>query len=975
MSFEKINRLTGWLLFAFTTSLYILTLEPTASFWDSGEFIATSYKLEIPHPPGAPLFLLIGRMFSFLSFGNPEWVAFSVNSLSAVASGLTVMSLYWTIVMLAEKLVRKDNSSKALLILSGVTGSLAYAFSDSFWFSATETEVYALSTFLTSLVFWCILKWEKLDDPSDQNRWLILIAYLMGLSVGIHLLNLLTIPVIALVYYYKKNQKPTRWGLVATLMISCLTLVGILYGLITFANLAKYFELVFVNSFGLPFGTGAVFFGILVLSGWVFCVRKTQLKRRVNWNTALLAVGFIFIGYSSYSVILIRANQSPPINQNDPNNILGLIYYLNMDQYPKRPLLYGRNFDAQLVDQKQGKTVYEQGEEKYLVKDHIIQNIYEDEKQTLFPRMYSTFDDSHPGAYRSAVGLRNGESPTFADNMKFMIGHQIGHMYLRYFLWNFAGREGSFQNASWLTPVNYFDVLPEALQNDRARNNYFMLPLLLGIIGLIWLYQKDKKLFFTLGTLFVMTGLAIVVYVNAPPIEPRERDYVYVGSYYVFAIWIGMSIIGLFHFVQKRLRTKGALIPVGAIGLLAVGLMLAQNFDDHNRSNRYYSIDQAKNMLAECEPNAILFTGGDNDTYPLWYAQEVEGFRTDVRVVVLSYANADWYINQFYRKVNESEPLPLSLEKKNYKGGGLNDYLPLVKNPKIKGAINARQYLKLVNRESKAIQIDYGEHQFNSLPADSFYVQTDLEEVVDQIPPRFQNLAKKKMEIKVKGRGLNRNDLVILDMIDTNKWERPIYFNFTSINSINLDLKKHVVQNGNTYRVLPIAKPAEVRNLVDEEKMYENLVENGIWRELDNSSVFYNDYYYTAIMAQRQNFNELTEALLDTGKIEKARITLIKSLDAFPDETFPYDVTHVQTTELLLAVNDIDTANQISQKLSRRAVEFLEYSINEPTRQREITKHLYTLRELAIMYTQNGFKEKGQRFAEDFEKYYSQLEG
>ncbi len=977
MSFEKINRLVGWLLFALTTAVYLFTLEPTASYWDSGEFIASSYKLEIPHPPGAPLFLLIGRMFSFLSFGNPEWVAYSVNSLSAIASGLTVMFLYWTLVMLGEKLLKAESYPKALLVASGVIGSLAFAFSDSFWFSATETEVYALSTFLTSLVFWCILKWEKLDAPSDQNRWLLLIAYLMGLSVGIHLLNLLTIPAIALVYYFKKYQKPTRWGLIATLMLSCMILLGILYGLVTFSNMAKYFELVFVNAFGLPFGTGAIFFSIVALALWVFGVRKTQRSNKVNWNTALLAIGFIFIGYSSYSLILIRANQNPPINQNDSNNLLGLIYYLNMDQYPKRPLLYGRNFDAQLVDQTKGKTVYEQGQDEYLVKDHIIQNIYQEDKQTLFPRMYSTFDQSHPGAYRQIVGLQSNESPSFMDNMKFMFKHQMGHMYWRYFLWNFAGREGSFQNAGWLTPLNALDELPEVLQNDRARNNYLMLPLILGILGLVWLYQKDKQLFFTLGTLFVMTGLAIVVYVNAPPVEPRERDYVYVGSYYAFSIWIGLGLIGLYQFVRNKLtkRTWNAMVPVGLIGVLTVGLMFSQNFDDHNRSSRYYSIDQAKNMLAECEPNAILFTGGDNDTYPLWYAQEVEGYRTDVRVVVLSYANADWYINQLYRKVNNSEALPFSLEKENYKGGGLNDYLPIVKNPKINGAISARQYLKLSKKESKAIRVDYGDQQFSSLPADSFYIQTNLQKVADQIPPRFQDLASNKIEIKVQGRGLNKNDLVILDLIDTNRWERPVYFNYTSLNSINLDLRNSIVRKGNTYQVLPIQKPKEVPALVDEENMYVNLVENGIWRELDNPSVYYDDYYQNAIMAQRQNFNDLTAALLDTGKVDKARMAMEKSLKAFPDETFPFDVTHVRTTELLLEMNDADTAHQVADILSQRAVEYLEYASDNSQHQREITRNLYTLRQLAIIYSQHGFRQKGQELAEEFEKYYALMEG
>lgn len=980
MNFDKTNNLIGWLLFLVSTALYLFTLESTASYWDSGEFIAASYKLEIPHPPGAPLFLLIGRLWSLFAMGNVELVAYMVNALSAVTSGMAVMFLYWSIVMIADKLLKKVSTKPSpwLLISSGVIGALSFAFSDSFWTSATETEVYAFSIFLTAVVFWTILKWERKEDIGEQNRWLILIAYLMGLSVGVHLLNLLAIPALGLVYYFKKYKNTSFWGGIAALALSCVLLVGILYGLVTGANLAKSLEILFVNSLGLPFGSGALMLILLIFGGWIYAIGYTQKRLWANANTLVLALGFVMIGYSSYTLVLVRANNNPPINQNNPNNLLGLIYYLNMEQYGTRPLLYGKHFDASPVDQKIGKAYYEKGENRYEVKDHKMEYIYRDEDQTFLPRMHSNTMPQHAPAYRQMMGLKKGETPSFSDHMSFMFSHQIGHMYVRYLLWNFAGRAHGAEGAGWLGLFDSFEQLPDFAAHNQARNNYYMLPLLLGIAGLLLLFKSDKKQLYVTGMLFIMTGLAIVVYINAPPVEPRERDYIYVGSYYAFCIWIGLGVISLYQLFRSipKISIRQSMTAATLLAALIPGILIFENYDDHDRSNRYLSIDQAKAMLSSCDENAILFTGGDNDTYPLWYVQEVEGFRTDVRVIVLSYANAGWYVDQLYRKVNESEALPLALTPENYKSGGLNDYLPLVKNPKINGAISAKQYLGLIKKESKALQASTGFGELNTTPSDSFYIQTDLAEVRNKVPERFQNLMSDKLEVKLKGKALEKKDLLILDLIDSNAWKRPIYFNFTSLNSVNLELQKNMVQEGTAYQLLPVVNPDDDSLLVDEEKMYDRLVKQGPWRDYKEESPYYNDYYKGMVMNQRHQYNELARALLDTGKVDKAKETVAYALKVFPERLAPYDLSHVETTNLLLSLNDLPLADHIADTLADQSRIRLDFAVQSgDIDSLDVRKSLYTLRELAVMYHRQGYTDRSSEFARLFEEYANAFEG
>ena len=679
MTYARINNLVGWLAFLIAATVYTLTVEPTASFWDSAEYIATSYTLGVPHAPGAPFYLLVGRLFSFLSLGEPLHVAYWINMLSVLCSAFTVLFLFWSITLLGRKLLRiregQETLSDTLLLMGGgLVGALSFTFSDSFWFSAVETELYAMASLFTAGCFWAMLRWEAQQDAATAQRWLLLIAYLLGLSVGVHLLVLLVIPPLALIYYFKKYPRPSRRGAVIAFVVGVVLLLSVMLGLGWMASLAASVDIFLVNVVGLPFGSGILLVVGLLLGGLGYGLYYSYRRRLAQWHTAGLATLFVFVGYGSYLLIPIRANADPPININDPNNVLSLIYYLNRVQYPSRPLFYGNYFNAQLQEQRSGDPVYTPGPEEYEVKYHRLENVYDPAAQTIFPRMHSG-SDGHPDRYRQWTNLREGKSPTFGDNLEFFFRYQLGHMYARYFLWNFAGRAGERQDAGWLAPWESDQGLPTIIADDKARNQYWMLPLVLGVIGLVFQYGRSRKQAIVMLTLFFMTGIALVLYSNNPPVEPRERDYVYVSNFFTFALWIGLGVMGLGVWVRNvaseyRIKNKewrmmkyfdirpslfnilySTALPLGVIvGCLTVPVLMAtQNWNDHDRSGRYFSVDAARNTLASCDENAILFTGGDNDTYPLWYVQNVEGFRTDVRVLVSTFANVDWFIEPMMR--------------------------------------------------------------------------------------------------------------------------------------------------------------------------------------------------------------------------------------------------------------------------------------------------------------------------------------
>ncbi len=975
-NFQKINNLVGWCVFVVALVTYWLTMEPTASYWDCGEFIAIAYKLEVSHPPGAPLFMLIGRLFSFLSFGDETMVAYWINFSSILAGGFTSAFLFWSITLFGRKLMKVSKlggltvDQTWVLMGAGIVGSLAFTFCDSAWFSNVEAEVYALSSFFTAFVVWAMLKWEVIEDESKANRWLILIFYMMGLSIGVHLLNLVTIPALSLIYYFKKYKEPGPWGVVAAMLISLFIIffidVLIIPGLPT---LAGDFEIFFVNSLGLPFGSGAVFFSLVLISALVWGIYYSQREKKPILNTFLVATAFILIGYSSYAMIVIRSNFNPPINQSDPSDIMSFVRYLKREQYGSRPLWYGQYFTARPIGTEEGEKVYVKGKEKYEVADQRFSYVYAPGDQTILPRIWSN-SENHPRVYREILGLRENEQPNFFDNIRFLFAHQISWMYVRYFFFNFAGRQSDEQNADWLGPRQWFEHLPASLAANKGRNNFFMIPFVLGLLGMFYQSVNDTKNFVVIALLFILTGVALVVYLNSPPTEPRERDYIYTGSYYAYSFWIGFAVLYIAEWLvkfTKKLKTAG--IIATAICLSAPILMAKDGWDDHDRSKRYFSVDSAINYLQSCAPNAILFTGGDNDTFPLWYSQEVEGVRTDVRVIVLSYYNTDWYIKQTMRQTYESKPFPYTLTADNYRQGGLNDYLPFMDRKSIP-RMDLKQYLELIKKDHPALR--YHESA-NGIPSRVIELQVDVDKVRSMgiVPKNLDSLIVPVLRLQLR-RGvmhLEKKDLALLDVLATANWERPLYVNNTSLAQFNVDLTPHIVQEGNAYRILPIENPDSQIDLVNTQVATENMMTKFQFRGLDDPDIYYTQDYRSFVQNHRSSFNIVAQALLTEGDTAKAREVLLFSLEKMPDEGVPYDFTNGQMVEMLLEVGEREKAIQVARVLSTRYDELAAYYIEKREFGRDLQIPMLMLGELQRMLYKYGETDEAQKIEAMYNKH------
>jgi len=952
-------------------------MEETASYWDCGEFIAVSYKLQVPHPPGAPLFLLMGRAFSFLALGDVTKVAYWINFMSVLASAFTILFLFWSITLFGRKLmgIKKDADitpdQNWLLMCAGAIGALAYTFSDSFWFSAVEAEVYGMSSFFTAFVVWGVLKWDVIEDESKANRWLLLVAYMIGLSIGVHMLNLVTLPALGLIYYFKKF-KTTTWGVIATLALSS--------GIVLFINdfivpglptLAGHFELFFVNNLGLFFGSGALVFTLLVVSALVYGIYFTQKKNKPVWNTFLLATAFILIGYGSYALVVIRSNYNTLIDENSPKDVMSFVRYLRREQYGSRPLLTGPYFTARPIGIKYGSPTYIKGKDKYEPGERNFTYEYEPGESTLLPRAWNS---EHAESYRNIMGLAEGQKPTFAqDKFVFMFKQQIGHMYMRYFMWNFAGRESDEQGAGWLRPNEWFKKVPATLANNRGRNNYFMIPFILGLIGMFYQFTKDTKNFAVVALLFVMTGVAIVVYLNSPPVEPRERDYIYAGSYYAFAFWIGLAVIGMAEFFKSFIKNaRVATITATLIGLTAPVLMAKDGWDDHNRSDRFFSVDSASNYLESCDPQGVLFTGGDNDTFPLWYAQETEAIRPDTRVIVLSYYNTDWYIEQSMRKANDSEPLQYTIPLKEYQQGGLNDYLQYA-DLKIK-SIDAKEYVNLLAKRYP--QLNDGER--NIVPSRILTIPIDKQAILAKgiIPKGMDSLVVDEMKIKVLKGGLEKKDLALLDFLVTTNWERPIFLNNTSIAQINIDLSPYAIQVGNAYRILPVRNPRKDREyLVDTDKSFEIMTKKFRYRGLDNPKVYYNDDYKGFVLNHRSSINSVAQSLIDKGDNEKAKELLLFSLAKMPDVAVPYDYTTTETVNLLFRVGERAKALEIAKTVGERAIEIATYLSGEGNSlTNELRNNIVMLNILQRTLYENGENDLAKKYEDAYTKLLTDLQ-
>ncbi len=919
-NYRLINNLCGWLAFAISALVYGSTIEPTGSFWDCGEFIASSYKLQVGHPPGAPLFLMMGRVMSLFAGGDVKLVSIMINILSALMSAGTILFLFWTITILVKKIVAADGTMDAGKLISimgsGFVGALAYTFSDSFWFSAVEGEVYASSSFFTAIVFWAMFKWESVADEKHANRWIILIAYLMGLSIGIHLLNLLTIPALAFIYYFRK-YKPTTSGIILTAIAGVAILGIIQYGIIsTLVKIAAKFDLFFVNGMGMPFWSGFIVFFLLVFGAIAYGLKRTREKNQPLWNLSLLCVVFILLGYSSYAMIVIRSNANPPMDENDPEHAFNLLSYINREQYGDRPLFYGQYYNARQTDLEEGAMQYTKGDGKYIETSRKLSPVYDPAACTIFPRMYSS-QDSHINAYKEWAGIKGDQTPTFSQNLKFFWQYQVIHMYWRYFMWNFVGRQNDIQGhggitkGNWISGIKAIDEwrlgpqseIPEGMKNNKARNTFYFLPLILGIIGLVWHYRRDNHDAWTTMLLFFFTGMAIVLYLNQYPYQPRERDYAYAASFYAFSIWIGLGVAAIIDKLKNRTPMAVAGTLTTLVCLAAVpGIMAKEGWDDHNRSHRYTSRDIAWNYLQSCAPNAIVFTNGDNDTFPLWYAQDVEGVRTDIRIVNLSLLNTDWYIDQMKRKAYQSDAVPFSLTHDKYVQG-TRDYVPFY-DRQIPGYVDAKEVMKFISSDAPEAKVKtQGGSDLSYFPTKKFFVKVDKQAVLKNGVVRPEDADKIVDTIfwDVNRSYLMKADLMILDLIANNDWTRPIYFAVTVGSDSYLNLEPYFQLEGLTYRFVPIRTEQgqqEQTGRVGVKQMYDNMMNKFCWGNMNREDVYLDQNNLNMTMNFRNNFSRLAEGLLEQGKLDSVLKVLDKMNEEMPDKTVPYNVMMLRPIEL-----------------------------------------------------------------------------
>jgi hypothetical protein len=1006
------DNILGWVVFAVSAITYLMTIEPTMSLWDCSEFIASAYKLEVGHPPGAPLFMILANFFSNFAFGDESRVAMMVNAMSGLASALTILFLFWTITHLARRIFLKQESDytpgKIIAVLgAGVTGALAYAFSDTFWFSAVEGEVYATSSLFTAVVFWAMLRWEDVAERPHANRWIILIAFMMGLSIGVHLLNLLAIPAIVFIWYFRKHEFSWK-GFGVSIVVSILLIVLIMYGIIPgIVRITSAFELFFVNSLGMPFNSGmyihmVLFIALLVLSVWysfthsdglrIFLFAGAALllsgiwllteilfvnllflavviwgawylstKQRVALNTIMTALLVINIGYSSFATIVIRSTANPPMNENNPSNPFALLYYLNREQYGQRPLFYGQYYNAPVTDYVKGKPTYNPSGDKYIITNRETTRKYDERFMTVFPRMWSDAPD-HVREYETYVGTKGkpvrindpqtGEMttlrvPTFGQNLSFMFRHQLGFMYFRYFMWNFSGRQNDIQssggpvNGNWITGIGFLDAprtgsvkgMPDDMRNDPSRNKYYLLPLLLGLVGFLWHFNRDVRNWWIVLLLFVMTGIAIVIYLNQYPNQPRERDYAYAASFYAFTVWIGLGVLALFELLRKVAGETPAAVVASVLTFAAVpALMGSENWDDHDRSGRYLGREVAFNYLNSCAPNAIIFTGGDNDTFPLWYAQEVEEMRTDVRVANLMLLNTDWYIDQMKYRAYTSDPLPISLPKELYYDG-VNNQVAVFE--RVKEPATAKEVMNFITSGSEVSKLKlYGEDLWY-IPTRTIRIPVDAAKVVANgtVRPEDADRIVPYIDINLKGSWIMKNQLLVLDILAHNDWNRPIYF-VAGQTEDALGLEEYFQLEGLAYRLVPVKgvnKGWFEYGRIDTGILYDNLMNRLTWTGSSDPDV-YLDYYHKrtlTVVRARLNYARLAMELAAEGDTLRASNVINKSLELFPFSRMGYDFYSGDIISACFAANEREKARELSKGLADYYYERTAYMLDQ----------------------------------------------
>lgn len=1109
--YKTVNNIFGWLTFVIAAVTYCLTVEPTASFWDCPEFILSGNKLEVGHPPGAPFFMLTANIFS--SFVAPDKVAYMVNIMSAILSAGGIMFLFWSITHLTRKLVVTNGSeittNKIITIIgSGLVGALAYTWSDTYWFSAVEGEVYGYSSLFTAVVFWLILKWEDNADAPHSDRWLVLIAYLIGLSIGVHLLNLLCIPAIVLVAYFKRKPNATVKGSIIALIVSMILVAIVLYGIVPgVVKVGGWFELLFVNTLGLPFNTGLITYLVLLSASLIWGVYESErgmnrTRMKISFitsiallgipfygygilsiiigiaalgilayilsvkikdkylasirmiNTSLLCMLLIMIGYSSYALIVIRSAANTPMDQNSPEDIFALGDYLGREQYGSRPLFYGNSYASmpEYVPDGGGylRPKIKEGAPTYTPKEKASpdeKDSYENlgnkynivyAQNMLFPRMYSKEHASYGpygiNLYEDWVGKIKGRDiqynvggqtmkinmPTQWENLKFFINYQLNHMYWRYFLWNFVGRQNDIQShgeidrGNWITGISFIDKwlvgdqtnLPKILKENKGRNVYFAIPLILGIIGMIWQYRKGKRgveQFWIVFFLFFMTGLAIVLYLNQTPLQPRERDYAYAASFYAFAIWIGMGVAAITECINKKKNNAVVSASVAGICLLVPIQMVSQTWDDHDRSGRYACRDFGQNYLNSMpeDGNPVIFTCGDNDTFPLWYNQEVEGVRTDSRVCNLSYLQTDWYIDQMRRPAYDSPSIPISWERIDYAGNN-NEAVDVA--PEMKEKI-----LELYRNHPKESKERWGENpfevknimkhwvrsnnkNFHVIPTDTVYIKIDKEAVIRSgmiIPEEYADSMPEYMEIPLgKRSNIYRRDLILLEMLANTNWERPLFMSMTvGADNYLSSLQDFFVQEGLAYRITPfnwkkLGYSTDIRTVADSERFYDNVMNRFKFGGLKE----YPDYYadetiQRMIHTHRRLLSSLAVQLYEEGSNEKALNVLNRTEEELPSSIVPYDpISGTEMGRLYIALGEKDKARAILSSIADEQLDYIRWGCNLDNRR--FTTNLSTLSQKVrilqdvIRSLDNGgeeYSDLSEKYIEEFNKLYGSM--
>ncbi len=919
MTFKRINNISGWAICLIACTVYIMTMEATGSFWDCGEFASSAYKLQVPHPPGAPLFVLLGRLF--MAPFDPQHAATGINLMSALSSGFTILFLFWSITHFAKKIIRNNNEELSgqqifAVMAAGTVGALAYTFSDSFWYSAVEGEVYALSSFFTAIVFWAMLKWE--DSVTEEqkigitghftsaDRWLILIFYLMGLSIGVHLLNLLTIPAMVVIYYYKR-YKVTNWGVVSAFLIGCV-LTGFIQKAVIQWTIkgAGNFDILFVNDFGMPFFSGFAFFflliGLLIFLGLRIAVKK-------NWNflrLGLWSFAFMLLGYSTYFTTLIRSNADPVVDMFNVDNPVNLVGYLGREQYGDWPILKGQDFTASPVEQTMVET-YIKGKSQYVKNGRKMETTYGQEDQHIFPRMWDQSNDQgHADYYASFAEIgkdpKTGEwlgKPTMGDNINFFAQYQLGWMYLRYFMWNFAGKQDDIQgvimnnvrDGNWKTGISFWDnarlgdqqYLPDSMKQNKANNNLFALPLILGLLGIFFHFKKNNKDAIVLGLLFFFTGIAIVLYLNMAGNQPRERDYAFVGSFYVFAIWIGLGVLYVRELFSKYISAPIANYAAAALCLLAVPIIMAnQEWDDHDRGKKVLARDLAIDYLESCAPNALVISFGDNDTYPLWYAQEVEGVRRDIRVINSSLLGTDWYINQLRYKVNKSDPMD-PIWTADQIEGAKRDVVYYAPRP----GVDPEKYMDLYtmmkdyagSNESAKIELRDGD-TLNVYPTKKVFIPVDVDLVRSNGTVNPEDSVLSELRFEIPKSALYKNDAAILNIIAANKWKRPIYF---TSDYRELGFGAYLRRDGLTNRLVPVANSP-----VNQKWVYDKMMNKFVFGNANVAGVYFDEENRRHLNTIRLAYAEAAGNLAENGKKEEARKILQKCDKGMLEENFSY---------------------------------------------------------------------------------------